>query len=137
MNLRYEQLKNISSDSYDYIIIAGSNTSSNTLELYEKGVELFGNKTLLISKADQLKDVVDLNNKVESGNIEDIIRMDELMKNQNISTGDKIRININNTKDYEYLISLLGDINGDGIINSADLLLIRQHLLGVSSIIEN
>ena len=63
VNSRYEQLKNISSDSYDYIIIAGSNTSSNTLELYEKGVELFGDKTLLISKADQLKDLVDLNNK--------------------------------------------------------------------------
>ncbi len=51
-----------------------------------------------------------------------------------VKTGDKIKILLNNSKSYEYDLSLMGDISGDGLINSADLLQIRQYLLGSKSL---
>ena len=44
-----------------------------------------------------------------------------------ISTGTKFKY-----KDELYTAVMFGDISGDGLINSADLLKIRQHLLGTS-----
>ena len=49
---------------------------------------------------------------------------DDLLK-----TGDVLVLNINEQLNYRYKIAILGDINGDGEIDSADLLKIRQHLL--------
>ena len=52
-------------------------------------------------------------------------------KNNIIYTGGKTKIYHNNTLYAEYTNVVIGDINGDGRANSADLLRIRQHLLGV------
>ena len=46
-----------------------------------------------------------------------------------IKTGDIIGININNTKTFEYKISIIGDINSDGKISSADYVKIRKHIM--------
>ena len=56
VNDRYEALIKLYHSDYDLVIVAGSKNSSNTNELYEKTIEIFGKeKALLISKADELK----------------------------------------------------------------------------------
>lgn len=62
-------------------------------------------------------------------------RNNVLVTSDTTKTGEKIRININGTKDYEYTISVLGDINSDGKITSADYIKIRKHIMKTELII--
>ena len=52
-----------------------------------------------------------------------------------IYTGGKTRITHGLEQYREYINIVIGDINGDGTINSADLLKIRQHLLGINILV--
>lgn len=49
-----------------------------------------------------------------------------------VKTGSKVLIN-----NYEYHISLLGDINGDGLINTGDVLKLHRYVLGKIENMEN
>lgn len=44
-------------------------------------------------------------------------------------TGDVLNINLNGSRDYNYFISIRGDINSDGSISSADYVKIRKHIM--------
>lgn len=52
-----------------------------------------------------------------------------LTNNAIANTGDSIKININNLKEYEYAISVLGDVNGDGKISALDYVKIKNHIM--------
>ena len=49
-------------------------------------------------------------------------------------TGDIIGININNIKTFEYKVSIIGDINSDGKITSADYVKIKKHIMKTEKI---
>ena len=53
---RYKKLVNLDINNYDFLIIAGSTTSSNTMELFNTAINLFGKeKCILISHEDDIK----------------------------------------------------------------------------------
>lgn len=60
-----------------------------------------------------------------------------LLSTDTTKTGEKIRININGQKSFEYTISILGDINSDGKITSADYIKIRKHIMKTELITSN
>ena len=59
------------------------------------------------------------------------------MQDKNLSgTGSKIKIIKEDTSEIlaEYQVLLYGDINGDGKINSIDLLVLQRHILEIEKI---
>ena len=61
----------------------------------------------------------------------------KIEKNQLVGTGSKIKIiNENQETIAQYTVVLYGDINGDGKINSVDLLVLQRHILEIQTIEE-
>ncbi len=56
---------------------------------------------------------------------------DELKDNELVGTGSKIKIFDNTKEIMEYNLVLYGDVNGDGKINSVDLLVLQRHILEI------
>lgn len=54
-----------------------------------------------------------------------------LQSDEYIGTGSKVRIFDGENFLIEYVIILYGDVNGDGKINSIDLLVLQRHILGI------
>ncbi len=54
-----------------------------------------------------------------------------LKENDLVGTGSKVRIKENGNVLREYLILIYGDVNGDGKINSIDLLVLQRHILEI------
>ena len=52
-----------------------------------------------------------------------------LIDTDTTKTGDSIKININNLKDFEYKISVLGDVNSDGKVSTLDFVRMKNHIM--------
>ncbi|MCI8352213.1 MAG: SH3 domain-containing protein [Clostridia bacterium] len=64
--------------------------------------------------------------------IEIVNNKNEILKeNDLVGTGSKVRIKENGNVLREYLILIYGDVNGDGKINSIDLLVLQRHILEI------
>jgi len=60
-----------------------------------------------------------------------------IINSDSVKTGDILKIILNNSINYNYQISLLGDVNADGKITSADYVKIRKHIMQTESINNN
>ena len=58
----------------------------------------------------------------------------KLKENEMIGTGSKIRLLENGKVKMEYKIVIYGDVNGDGKINSVDLLVLQRHILEIEKL---
>ena len=96
-----------------------SSLQINSLEI--SGIDYNENKVSnIIAKITTDLDIEIVNNKNEILNENDIV-----------GTGSKVRIKENGNVLREYLILIYGDINGDGKINSIDLLVLQRHILEI------
>ena len=88
--------------------------------------EVIDEEYLRVSLGEKVRDI---EKNIYSGNR---YRVQISSKGDIVGTGDVVRIisNGDNSLYREFAIVVMGDLNGDGAINSADILRIRQHLLG-------
>ena len=82
------------------------------------------------NKVSDIKNLITTDLELEFVNYKDEILED----NSLIGTGSKIRVKENGNILREYKIILYGDSNGDGRINSVDLLVLQRHILEIESL---
>lgn len=70
-----------------------------------------------VSVVDYKISICDKNNKIKSDNF-------------NIFTGDKLVVTLNDEVKYEFIISVMGDYNGDGVMDVTDLLQLKKYVVG-------
>lgn len=58
----------------------------------------------------------------------------ELATSDTTKTGDKIKITLNNSSDFEYQLAYLGDVNGNGNIDIIDYIRIMKDIMGTSKL---
>ena len=82
--------------------------------------------------------VADIKQKITTDlKIEFVNNKNEILQDSDlVGTGTKIRVIENDKILREYTIILYGDVNGDGKINSVDLLVLQRHILEISPIEE-
>ena len=93
--------------------------------------------SLEISGIDYLNNTVkNIKEKIKTDlELEFVNNKDEILNDTDfLGTGSKIIVKENNTILREYKIILYGDANGDGKINSIDLLVIQRHILEIEEI---
>ena len=80
--------------------------------------------------------VLDIKNKISTNyDIEVVNKNGEILKDEDIlSTGTKILIKNGEEILKVYIIVIYGDVNGDGKINSVDLLVLQRHILSLEAI---
>ena len=96
-------------------------------------------KSLEISGIDYLKNTVeDIKEKIITNlEVQILNKNNELLNSKDlVGTGTKIQIKEDEEVLREYKVILYGDANGDGKINSVDLLLLQRHILEIEFIEE-
>lgn len=86
-----------------------------------------------LSFTTSIANMTNLVNSVESKAKVVIKRASKEITTGNLQTGDVITIT-SGTDSKNYTIVLYGDVNGDGVINTLDMLLIQRHRLGYSKL---
>ena len=80
--------------------------------------------------ADEIKKLITTDLEIEIVNNKDVVLKD----NQYVGTGSKIIVKEDGKILREYKIILYGDVNGDGKINSVDLLVLQRHILEIEEL---
>lgn len=78
----------------------------------------------------KIKEMISTNYKIQIYNNKEQLLQD----NELAGTGSKIKILDDDTTIMEYKIILYGDVNGDGKINSIDLLVLQRHILEIEKL---
>lgn len=78
--------------------------------------------------------VIDIINKILFNSPNSIIEIldknnNELNPNSILKTGTKINVTTSSNEQISYKVSVIGDVDGDGIINILDLLKVQRHIL--------
>lgn len=79
---------------------------------------------------DKIRNKIDTNYDVKFIDIEN----KEISGDSKVGTGTKIQFLINNSVEEEYTIIIYGDVDGTGVINARDLLMLQRYILGKMSI---
>jgi len=125
---QYTVYYKITSDDY------GDTFGNNEIKIYgierlDKTLEV--KQTILIVK-DYSSSFKDISKKITvfapKHSMQHQDKKNTLITNDLTKTGEKIHININDQKNYEYIISILGDVNGDGKINYLDYVTVYNHI---------
>ncbi len=100
----------------------------NTLRVEENVISNLNYEDLSV---ESIKNLIDTNFSIEIYN-----NKQKLLDNtENVGTGSKLILkDTEGTIKYEYVFILYGDVNGDGIIDSLDSLVIQKHLLEIKLI---
>lgn len=59
---------------------------------------------------------------------------DNIVEDNTIKTGDKIRMSVDDDWYYDYLMIVYGDVNGDGAVGSGDYVKIKKHIMDVETL---
>lgn len=134
------KFKNVGEYTINYIVTSGDYIKiefSNKVKIYgirsiDDSIKIKDNILILSNNnIDNLKIKFDIFAKTYS--FKHIDKNGKISKS-NVKTNDTISINVNNIKDFDYTLSLLGDVNGDGKINSGDYVKIRKHIMQTENI---
>ena len=93
------------------------------------GLEVSG-ISFLENKVSDIKQKITTNYEIQIVNSKNEVLDD----NKIITTGTKIQVKNDNLILREYTILIYGDVNGDGRINSVDLLVLQRHILRIEEI---
>ena len=122
----------ITKDGYEDLL------GSNKIKIY--GIKSFDNTITVKNNILVVNDIsfANLQNKINiysnSKTFKHLDIENNAVKTDNIKTGDSIKININDLKNYNYAIAYLGDVNGDGNIGIIDYIRIMKDIMGTSKL---
>ncbi len=114
-----------------YTVTAKVTVTNEDKDIYvDESLRLEGN---ILSKIDLNNNLVsNLKNKITTNYDITVINIDgeELSDDDKVGTGTKIQFKQNGNIVDEYIVVIYGDVDGSGVINARDLLMLQRYILG-------